>query len=146
MFTTITKRRFAIRIIALATASFFFLNIFTTDVLALSPELRTKPFSDATKIEFQQAYEMMRIAGALKALIQNDEARPGNMARLNNELKARFPNGELEIGPIVQDGSLSTGRPYKYAVFHFRKEPCILCMEPIMKASVQYPLKIRNHL
>gem|GEM_PF-3174895 len=65
---------------------------------------------------------MMRTAGKLKALIQNDEARPGNMKRLNDELKERLPGGEVEIDMELRDGVLSTGTEYKYAVFHFKKE------------------------
>ena len=122
MFTIIRRRCVASKLISLATASFFFLSIFSSDVLALAPELRSKPFSDKTGLEFQQVYEMMRTAGKLKALIQNDEARPGNMKRLNDELKERLPGGEVEIDMELRDGVLSTGTEYKYAVFHFKKE------------------------
>lgn len=99
-----------------------FMLLFNDLSFALSPELRSKPFSDATKIKFQQTYEMMRIAGTIKALIQKDEAWPGNIMRLNNELKTRLPNGEVKIEPEIKAGALSSGRQYKYAVFRFKKE------------------------
>jgi hypothetical protein len=121
--TTITsKRRVYHKLIALVTVSFFFLNVFTADVLALAPELRTKPFSEATKLEFETVAKMMSAAGEIRSLVAEDNARENPMIRLN--LNERyFPNGEVEIDNVIHSGSFKcSDRAYNYALFHFRKE------------------------
>ena len=104
------------------TASFFFLSVFISDVLALAPELRTKPFSEATKLEFELVTKMMSAAGEIRSLIEEDNARENPMIRLN--LNERyFPNGEVEIDNVIHTANFKcSDRDYYYALFHFKKE------------------------
>jgi hypothetical protein len=112
------KRRFIVRLIALVTASSFFLSIFTQDVLALAPELRLKPFSEKHGLEFRQMSKVMGAAGELRDLVFAGNDWPGNVVRLN---KAWFPDGDVRIVLDNEARLLSTGTRYRAATFHFPK-------------------------
>lgn len=119
MFTLIRKRQVYHKLIALVTASFFFLSIFTADVLALAPESRLKPFFEKHDVNFQDIATVMLAAGQLRSMLATGDARQGNIVRLNR----LFPSGEVEIKNDIEQGTLRcSGREYNYAVFRFKKE------------------------
>lgn len=118
------KKRPVLRgLIALVTASSFFLSIFTAEILALAPELRSKPFSEATRIDFENTTKIMCAAARLRDLVCTKSLRKSHIVLVNKEL---FPDGNVEIGTDLRQGSLSTGRPYSYVVFTLKHEKRVI--------------------
>ena len=85
----------------------------------LAPELRLKPFSIKHGLDFNNVFAASYMAAELRKLFLAGTARPGQIISLN---KRRFPNGEVEINPDMEEGTLSSGNKWALAEFNFKNE------------------------
>ncbi|MDD5439244.1 MAG: DnaJ domain-containing protein [Candidatus Omnitrophica bacterium] len=82
----------------------------------LAPELRLKPFCQATGLDFNTMFCAYCAACALRDILKARPVRGGDIARLN----ARFPADRLEI--LVDPGCVyDSQKKYYYAVFNFKE-------------------------
>jgi len=93
------------------------------DTSTLAPELRFKPFSEKHGLAFENVAKMYLAAGRIKNLIDADvEIRASHIVKLNR----LFKNGSVKIERGKGTRKLSTGKNYKYAVFHFKEKNKII--------------------
>lgn len=89
----------------------------------LSPQSRLKPFFEKHGLELQNIATIIMAASELKGLVIDKKVREGAIYTKIEALNKLFQNGEVEIEKkILSDVFKCSGKEYKYAVFHFKKE------------------------
>ncbi|MDP8299139.1 MAG: class I SAM-dependent methyltransferase [Candidatus Tantalella remota] len=89
------------------------------DMSTLAPELRLKPISEKHGLAFENVAKMYLAAGRIRKLIDADvEIRASHIVKLNQ----LFKSGNVKIKKEIGTRKFSTGKIYKYAVFHFEEK------------------------
>ncbi|OGW94815.1 MAG: hypothetical protein A3K16_06120 [Omnitrophica bacterium RIFCSPLOWO2_01_FULL_45_24] len=82
-----------------------------------------KPFFKKHELGFQNIATVIMAVSDLKDIIIVKKAREGAIYAKIGKLNQLFRNGEIEIGKKIKTGVFKcSGKEYKYAVFHFKKE------------------------
>lgn len=126
---TIAKK--SIKAIALAVAFVFLAGSvacpasfqYEPKTATLSPQSRMQPFFEKHGLEFQNVAAVVMAASELKKLATSKEIREGAIYTKVEELNRLFKNSEVEIEKEIKSAAFKcSGKEYKYAVFHFKKE------------------------